>query len=97
MVGRTLLTSGQVINCTALTSAFCSQVWEQFLSEDRDRALSLDALNTSHAIAVDVKRPSEIGQLFDAISYSKGARFVVLCLMVVERVKCIDRISGLKF
>jgi aminopeptidase N len=39
--------------------------------------MDLDALRTSHAIAVDVKHPSEIGQLFDSISYSKGARYTL--------------------
>lgn len=40
--------------------------------------MTLDALQTSHAIAVDVKQPAEIGQLFDSISYSKGARYLAI-------------------
>lgn len=51
-------------------------MWEQFLYDDRSTAMDLDALRTSHAIAVDVKHPSEIGQLFDSISYSKGASII---------------------
>jgi len=35
----------------------------------------LDSLLSSHAIEVDVKNPAEIGQVFDAISYSKGFFF----------------------
>jgi len=43
---------------------------------DPDRAMELDALRTSHAIATDVEDPSEISQLFDSISYSKGASII---------------------
>ena len=41
-------------------------------SGDTNRALSLDGLKSSHPIEQEVKNPAEIGQLFDAISYSKG-------------------------
>ena len=46
--------------------------WTSFVSEDTTRALSLDGLKNSHPIHQEVKNPAEIGQLFDAISYSKG-------------------------
>ncbi len=49
------------------------QMWTQFLSYDTNRALNLDGLKNSHPIEQEVKHPSEIEQLFDAISYSKGA------------------------
>ena len=48
------------------------EVWTQFVSHDTNRALSLDGLQNSHPIEQAVKDPAEIGQLFDAISYSKG-------------------------
>ena len=48
-------------------------MWTQFLTHDTNRGLSLDGLANSHPIEQDVKNPAEIGQLFDAISYSKGA------------------------
>jgi hypothetical protein len=35
------------------------------------RALELDALNNSHPIEVPVGHPSEVDEIFDAISYSK--------------------------
>ena len=47
-------------------------VWTQFVSHETNRALSLDGLQSSHPIEQEVKNPDEIGQLFDAISYSKG-------------------------
>ena len=49
------------------------EMWTQFLTNDTNRALSLDGLKSSHPIEQEVNNPAEIGQLFDAISYSKGA------------------------
>ena len=49
------------------------EVWTQFVSSDTNRALSLDGLRNSHPIEQEVHNPAEIGELFDAISYSKGA------------------------
>ena len=48
------------------------EVWTQFVSNDTNSGLSLDGLKNSHPIEQEVKNPAEIGQLFDAISYSKG-------------------------
>ena len=48
-------------------------MWTQFVTGDTNRALSLDGLNSSHPIEQEVKNPAEIEQMFDAISYSKGA------------------------
>ena len=48
------------------------EMWTQFVSGDTNIALSLDGLRSSHPIEQEVKDPAEIGQLFDAISYSKG-------------------------
>ncbi|HJO83064.1 MAG: M1 family metallopeptidase [SAR202 cluster bacterium] len=49
------------------------EMWTQFLTHDTTNALSLDGLANSHPIEQEVNNPAEIGQLFDAISYSKGA------------------------
>ena len=35
-----------------------------------------DSLESSHAISVTVNNPSEIGSLFDSISYDKGASVI---------------------
>lgn len=48
-------------------------MWTQFYTEDVDTALSLDGLETSHPIEVPVINPDEIGEIFDAVSYSKGS------------------------
>ena len=48
------------------------EMWTQFLTNDTTSALNLDGLRNSHPIEQEVNNPAEIGQLFDAISYSKG-------------------------
>ena len=49
------------------------EMWTKFITADTNRALTLDGLRNSHPIEQQVNNPAEIGQLFDAISYSKGA------------------------
>ncbi|XP_030076716.1 puromycin-sensitive aminopeptidase isoform X1 [Microcaecilia unicolor] len=51
-------------------------IWTQFVSADYTRAQELDALNNSHPIEVSVGHPSEVDEIFDAISYSKGASVI---------------------
>uniref|UniRef100_A0A8C7YTA0 Puromycin-sensitive aminopeptidase n=1 Tax=Oryzias sinensis TaxID=183150 RepID=A0A8C7YTA0_9TELE len=51
-------------------------IWTQFVSADYTRALDLDALDSSHPIEVNVGHPSEVDEIFDAISYSKGASVI---------------------
>ncbi|GMF63997.1 unnamed protein product [[Candida] boidinii] len=49
------------------------KVWEQYVTDSLQHALSLDSLRASHPVEVPVKRADEINQIFDAISYSKGS------------------------
>lgn len=49
------------------------KVWENFVGDSLQSALSLDGLRSSHPIEVPVKRADEINQIFDAISYEKGS------------------------
>lgn len=49
------------------------KVWQSFVSDTLQGALSLDSLRSSHAIEVPVKRADEINQIFDAVSYNKGS------------------------
>ncbi|KAM5135748.1 puromycin-sensitive aminopeptidase [Mantella aurantiaca] len=51
-------------------------IWTQFVSADYTRAQELDALDNSHPIEVCVGHPSEVDEIFDAISYSKGASVI---------------------
>lgn len=48
-------------------------IWTQFVSTDYSRCLELDSLDNSHPIEVEVGHPSEIDEIFDSISYSKGS------------------------
>jgi len=47
-------------------------LWDQFLDDAMNTAMSLDSLKTSHPIDVNVNHPSEIRSIFDSISYDKG-------------------------
>lgn len=52
------------------------RIWVQFVTSAYSRALELDGLHNSHPIEVPVQRPSDIDEIFDAISYSKGASII---------------------
>ncbi len=47
-------------------------MWDQFIEDAMNTAMELDALKTTHPIDVDVRSPSQIREIFDAISYDKG-------------------------
>lgn len=51
-------------------------IWTQFAYLDMGRALSLDALKHTHPIEVVVHHPEEIAEIFDEVSYSKGASVI---------------------
>ncbi|KAK2644944.1 hypothetical protein Ddye_020139 [Dipteronia dyeriana] len=51
------------------------KIWIQFLDESTE-GLRLDGLEESHPIEVDVNHASEIDEIFDAISYRKGASVI---------------------
>ncbi|CAG8558805.1 9973_t:CDS:10 [Ambispora gerdemannii] len=51
-------------------------IWSQYVVDDFQRGLKLDSLRSSHPIEVSVNDPSEIHQIFDAISYQKGASVI---------------------
>ncbi|KAJ3133681.1 hypothetical protein HK100_004184 [Physocladia obscura] len=52
------------------------EVWTNFINAEFNQALQLDGLRSSHPIDVDVKSAAEVGEIFDAISYSKGASVI---------------------
>jgi len=47
-------------------------LWDQFIEDAMNTAMGLDALKTTHPIDVTVNSPSEVREIFDAISYDKG-------------------------
>ncbi|KAM3065963.1 Aminopeptidase 2 mitochondrial [Clarireedia jacksonii] len=49
------------------------KVWQNYVTDNLQSALSLDSLRSSHPIEVPVQRADQVNQIFDAISYSKGS------------------------
>lgn len=50
--------------------------WEEFASTHVASAMELDGLANTHPIQVPVEDPRELDEIFDAISYSKGASVI---------------------
>ncbi|KAK5871385.1 hypothetical protein PBY51_004269 [Eleginops maclovinus] len=44
----------------------------------RFRALDKDALNSSHAISTEVNKPEQVEEMFDSVSYEKGASILLM-------------------
>lgn len=51
-------------------------IWTQFAATEHNAALHLDGLKNTHPIEVEVKHPSEISEIFDEVSYAKGASVI---------------------
>jgi len=49
------------------------RVWEMFIVDEHNEALELDRLSTSHPITNSVTKATQINEIFDTITYSKGA------------------------
>eukprot|EP00924_Labyrinthula_sp_SR-Ha-C_P007479 snap_masked-scaffold_24-processed-gene-4.29-mRNA-1 protein AED:0.01 eAED:0.01 QI:0/-1/0/1/-1/1/1/0/890 len=54
------------------------RLWDQFVTNEQAMALNLDSLQSSHPIQVPIKHAEEVEEVFDAISYRKGACIVRL-------------------
>lgn len=52
------------------------KIWTQFVFTEQAKALSLDGLENTHSIEIPVHHPGEISEIFDAVSYSKGASVI---------------------
>ena len=50
--------------------------WVEFVQGVMGLALSLDCMKSSHPVEVQVNHPDEITEIFDAISYAKGASII---------------------
>lgn len=51
-------------------------IWTQFVTDMYTPALDADCLDNSHPVEVPVNNPSEIDEIFDEISYNKGASVI---------------------
>lgn len=52
------------------------RTWDDFVTGAQGQALSLDALESSHPIEIPVTHPDQINEIFDTISYAKGASII---------------------
>jgi hypothetical protein len=52
------------------------KIWESFVAEVYAQAQSLDSLESSHPVEVTVHHSSEVNEIFDSISYAKGASLI---------------------
>ncbi len=52
------------------------EMWTQFIADEQQQALKLDALKHTHPVEVPVRHPDEIRSIFDTISYAKGASVI---------------------
>jgi len=59
------------------------QVMEQFVSDVFGAAQTMDSLESSHPVEVDVSTPEEINEIFDPISYNKGASLIRMLLELI--------------
>lgn len=48
-------------------------LWDQYVNDTFETALSLDSLDNSHPISVNIHNAEEVEEVFDAISYNKGS------------------------
>ena len=49
---------------------------DRFAIREVQRTFPYDSLQSSHPVSVEVQHPDEIGQIFDTISYGKGASII---------------------
>lgn len=51
-------------------------IWLNFINMTLEEGMSYDSLHSTHPVAVEVQDPDEINQIFDLISYNKGASLI---------------------
>lgn len=53
-----------------------SDAWTNFVNDDMNSGMEMDSIKSTHMIGIEVEDPAEIDQIFDAISYNKGASVI---------------------
>lgn len=67
------------------------QMMDQFIVDDVQSSMVLDAHLNSHPISVTVKDPSQINEIFDTISYDKVYIFLYVLHCDTQSVKSRDK------
>lgn len=57
---------------------------ERFVTEEMQDVMALDSLESSHPISVTVDSASQVNELFDGISYSKGASIIRMMMFFLK-------------
>ena len=52
------------------------RMMDQFVIDENQAVMQVDGLESSHKISLPVNHPDEISEIFDTISYSKGAAII---------------------
>lgn len=50
--------------------------WTSFINDDVEAGMTMESIKSTHKIGIEVMKPVEIDQIFDAISYSKGSSII---------------------
>jgi len=59
------------------------EMFQQIVTDDVQDVMAVDALESSHPISVVVNHPDEINELFDRISYGKGASIIRMMANII--------------
>jgi len=59
------------------------KIFDRFVVDELHDVLSLDCLKNSHPISVEVNDPNEISELFDHVTYSKGASIIRMMTHII--------------
>ncbi|PVD39140.1 hypothetical protein C0Q70_01768 [Pomacea canaliculata] len=69
------------------------EMMQQFITEESQPVMVTDAGVSSHPIIVNVNKPDEINEVFDAISYSKGAAVIRMLEAIIGKDKFFEGVS----
>ncbi len=53
-------------------------IWTQFVSDTLATCMIADALHNSHPIEMPIRKPTEIDEIFDDITYEKGIKLIFI-------------------
>ncbi|OUM64833.1 hypothetical protein PIROE2DRAFT_51173 [Piromyces sp. E2] len=68
------------------------KIFTSFVVDDLQSALDLDGLRSSHPVQVEINKATEVDQIFDQISYEKGATIIRMLNACLTEEKFMDGI-----